>query len=163
MGKMSSAFRRIKHKNAGRQQAFVKDSHERSIKSTILTIAGYLQEIRAFLDEDDKVHGCSGDGFSPDEQEAAVAALANMELIIERYRDEFNFSNGEIDLKWKVFVLAETMENLVHDMNADRLNKKYGALESSADREKIGQMQEELREQIRRLKEASSGNSRRLQ
>lgn len=141
----------------------MKDSHERSIKSTTLTITGYLQEIHALLDEDNKLHGCSGDGFSHREQEAAVAALANMEMIIERYRDEFNFSKGEIDLKWKVFILAETMENLVHDMSADRLNKKYGALESSTDREKIGQMQEELREQIRRLKEASSGTGRRLQ
>lgn len=138
----------------------MKDLHERSIKSSTLTIAGYLQEIRSLLNEDHQLHDSSNGRFSLEEEEAVAATLANMECIIERYWDEFSFSKGEIDLKWKVFVLAETMENLVHDMGADRLNKKYGSLDSAEEREQIGKLQEELREQIRRLKDVSSGTDR---
>jgi hypothetical protein len=138
----------------------VKDLHERSIKSTTLTIAGYLREIRMLLSEEHRLQDSSNGMFSPEEQEAAVMALADMERIIERYWDEFSFSKGEIDLKWNVFILAETMEDLVHDMGADRLNKKYGALDSAEEREQIGKLQEELREQIRRLKDVSAGTDR---
>jgi hypothetical protein len=138
----------------------VKDLHERSIKSATLTITGYLQEIRSLLNEDHQLHDSSNGRFSLEEQEAVVAALANMEKIIERCWEEFSFSKDEIDLKWKVLVLAETMDNLVHDMGADRLNKKYGSLHSAEDREKIGQLQEKLREQIRRLKDVSAGTDR---
>jgi hypothetical protein len=135
----------------------VKDTHERSIKSTTLTIAGYLQEARALLNEEHRLHDSSNGRFSPEEQETVAATLASMEGIIERYWGEFGLSKGEIDLKWKVFILAETMENLVHDMGADRLNKKYGSLDSAEEREQIGKLQEELREQIRRLKDVSAG------
>jgi polyribonucleotide nucleotidyltransferase len=138
----------------------VKDLHERSIKSTTLTIAGYLREIRTLLNEDHNLQDTSNGCFSPVEQEAVAATLANMEAIIERCWDEFSFSKGEIDLKWKVLILAETMDNLVHDMSADRLNKKYGSPDSAEEREKIGRLQEELRAQIRRLKDVSAGTDR---
>jgi hypothetical protein len=138
----------------------VKDTHERSIKSTTITIAGYLQEIRSLINEDHQLHDSSNGRFSLEEEEAVAATLANIESIIERYWDEFSFSKGEIDLKWKVLVLAETMENLVHDMGADRLNKKYGSLDSAEEREQIGKLQEELREQIRQLKDVSAGTGR---
>jgi hypothetical protein len=135
----------------------VKDLHERSIKSATLTIAGYMQEIRVLLKEDHNLHDCSGGRFSAEELETVAVVLDNMEQIIEKYWEEFSFSKGEIDLKWNVFVLAETMENLVHDMSADLMDRKYGALESAGERAKIAQLQEEVREQIRRLKEISRG------
>jgi polyribonucleotide nucleotidyltransferase len=138
----------------------VKDAHGRSIRSTTLTIAGYLQEIKMLLSED--VSDGPGSRFTPGERKAVATALSNMETIIERYRDEFNFSKGEIDVKWKVLVLAEAMENLVHDMGTDRLDKKYGQMDSAGERRRIGELQEELREQIRRLKDVSARSDRSL-
>ena len=135
----------------------MKELHERSIRSTTLTIAGYLREIRTLLDAEHGLHDCSNGRLSPEEQGTAASALANMEGIIERYREELGIPKGEVDQKWKLLVLAETMENLVHDMSAERLDKKYGPAGTAAERAKIGQLQAELREQIRRLKDVSAG------
>ncbi|OPY30645.1 MAG: hypothetical protein A4E28_00186 [Methanocella sp. PtaU1.Bin125] len=134
--------------------------HGRAIKSTMLTITAYLQELRAALNEDNRGYDRPGDQLSPGERETADAAIANMEGIIERYFDEFGISKDRADLRWKIFVLAESMENLVHDIEPGRLGRKYGPPDSADEREQIEKLQEALREQIRLLKSVSSGPER---
>ncbi len=132
------------------------ERHVRSIRSTVLTLLGYIKEIRSLAGAEDEPYMRVSDRPTPAEAKEIEATLASIEGAIMDYWNSSGLSHDEKDVRWHIYVLAQFMEDLVYDMRPERLNRTHGAIESGAEAERLERLCVELEGHIRRLKELSS-------
>jgi len=132
------------------------ERHVRSVRSTMLTLLGYIKEIRSLAGAEDEPYVRVSGRPAPEEVKEIEATLARIEGAIMDYWDSAGLSHEETDVKWRIYVLAQFMEDLVYDMRPERLNRTHGAIESEEQAKKLEGLCVELEGQIRRLKELSS-------
>ena len=131
--------------------------YHRSIKSSTLTLMEYQNRIRSILGSENNFYSDVQKYFSPHEREQILEVIGSLESNIEKFWKEYEYGKDNVDEQWGVWVLAEAMENLVHDMELKRLSKTYGKIESEAERKRISALHEDLHTQIQLLKKICSG------
>ncbi len=82
--------------------------------------------------------------------------LTGMERAIGDYWDGSGLRPEERDIKWRIYVLSQFMEDLVHDMRPERLRKTHEDIGSEERSEMMEAPCEHLDEHVRRLKRISS-------
>ncbi|WP_174589685.1 hypothetical protein [Methanocella conradii] len=132
------------------------ERHERSVRSAALTMLGYIKEIRSLMSAGDEFHSSVNGRPTALEKEEMEKALRGMERAIEDYWDAARLPYEEKDVKWRIYVLAQFMEDLVYDMRPEQMGKTHGRIESEEQAERLERLCERLEEHIRRLKELSS-------
>ena len=132
------------------------EHHDRSIKSTALTLLNYIKEIRSLTGADDEFYAHVSVRPTDEEAKEIESILSGMEEAITDYWDSFGLSQDEKDVRWQIFVLAQFMENLVDDMRPERLSRTHGSIDSEEQAKRLGELCERLGGQIRRLKAVSS-------
>lgn len=130
--------------------------YHRSLKSSTLTLMEYHDRIRSILSSQDNFHSETQRHFSPREREQIITIIDNIEADIEQFWAEYDYGKDNIDEQWVVWVLAEAMENLVHEMELKKLSKTFGKIESEADQKRISTLHEDLHRHIVSLKEVCS-------
>lgn len=101
------------------------ERHDRSVKSTSTTILGYVEEIRSLLSKENGFQASVNGRLSPEDSKEVEEALKNIEEIIENYWEEAGLQGDALNVKWKILVMAEFMENLIHDTRPVRLGKTH--------------------------------------
>jgi len=131
------------------------DRHGRSIQSTAVTILGYIKEIRSLIAPDTRSHTPLKGRLTGAEGEEIDEVLARMENAIDDYLSDAGLTPEEADVKWRIYILSQLMEDMVHDMRPERLNRTHGCMEPER-AEKLRVFCGSLHEQIRRLKALSA-------
>jgi hypothetical protein len=132
------------------------ERHDRSIKSTTLTLLSYIKEIRSLAAAGDEFHTSVRGRPTAEEANEIESILACIEGAITEYWNSSGLSQDEKKVKWQIFVLAQFMEDLVDDMRPERLSRTHGSIDSEEQVEKLARLCERLDGQIRRLKALSS-------
>ncbi len=132
------------------------ERHERSIKSTMLTLLNHIKEIRSLAAADDEFHTSVSGRPTADEAKEIESILVAIEGAITEYWNSSGLPQGETKAKWQIFVLAQFMEDLVDDVRPERLNRTHGSMESREQAEMLGELCDRLGAQISRLKSISS-------
>jgi hypothetical protein len=128
------------------------ERHDRSIKSTSSTILEYVKEIRSLLLIEDGFQASVNGRLSPEDTKEAEDALKNIEAIIKKYWDEAGLQGDDLNVKWKILVTVEFMENLIHDTRPKRLEKTHGEMGSVEQAQRLDRLCDDLSDQVKRLK-----------
>ncbi len=131
------------------------ERHDRSVKSTSLTILEYADKIKSLLSKEDGSQANVIGRLSSEDSKEAEEALGNIEKIIMNYWDEAGFQGDDLNVKWKILVMAEFMENIITDARPERLKKTHGEIESAEEAKRIEILCDDLYCQVQRLKNIS--------
>jgi hypothetical protein len=131
--------------------------HERSVSSTASTVLKYIKEIRSLISTDDDLHTSVNGNITAAEKREILTILDDMEEAIKNYWDGSGLPPQDIkNVKWRIFLLSQFMDDMVNDMRPERLSKTHGDIGSDESAIKLGEFCERLDEQISRLKRLSS-------
>ncbi|BAI62542.1 hypothetical protein MCP_2470 [Methanocella paludicola SANAE] len=130
--------------------------HNRSVSAAATTILGYIREIRSLMASGDQFHSSLKGRPTAEEVKEINNIMAGMERAIEDYWGDSGLPQEETDVKWRIYVLSQFMEDLVDDMRPEKLRKTHGDIESDEQAEKMGELCDRLDEQVRRLKRIAS-------
>jgi hypothetical protein len=136
------------------------ERHDRSVKSASSTILGYVEEIRSLLSKEDGFQANVNGRLSTEDSKNVEAAIKNIEEIIKKYWGEAGLQGDDLNVKWKILIMAVFMENLIHDTRPERLQKTHGEMESIEQVKRLDGLCNDLYLQVQRLKDIVSKNDR---
>ncbi len=132
------------------------ERHDRSVRAAVMMMLGYTKEIQSLMESGDDLYSSIKSRPTAEEVAEVDAILSGIERAIEEYWGDSGMPPEEKDVKWRIYVLSQFMEDLVYDMRPERLNKRYGNIESEEQAKRVGELCDRLDGQIRRLKDISS-------
>jgi len=132
------------------------ERHDRSIRSTALTLLGYIKEIRSLAGAGDDFHSSVSGRPSAEDAKEIESILSAMEAAIKNYWNNSGLSPDEKDIKWQMLVLTQFMEDLVFDLRPERLSKTHGNIGTMDQAKKLEELCRLLEEDIGRLKRVYS-------
>jgi hypothetical protein len=130
------------------------ERHDRSVNSASSTILGYAENIRSLLSKEPQAG--VNDRLSPGDSKEVEVALDNIKEIIKKYREEAGLQGEDLNVRWRIFVMEESMENMLYDIRPERLGKTYGKIESEEQAKRLDGLYDDLSAQVRRLKDVLS-------
>ncbi len=114
--------------------------HERSVLSTASTVIKYIKEIRTLISTDDALRTSVNGSLTALEKSEMLTILDEMEATIKKYRDVSGLTPQDTkNVKWRIFLLSQFMDDIVHDIRPERLSKRYGNIESEEQAKKLGE------------------------
>lgn len=132
------------------------ERHDRSVRAAVMMMLGYAKEIQSLIVSGDDFHSSLKGRPTAEEADEIDTILSGIERDIEEYWGRSGMPQEETDVKWRIYLLSQFMEDLVDDMHPERLNKRYGNIESEEQAKRVGELCKQLDGQIRRLKDISS-------
>ena len=73
-------------------------------------------------------------------------------IFVRNYWAESGLRGDDLNVKWKILVMAEFMENLIHDTRPERLEKTHGEIGSAEQVKRLDRLCDDLSGQVQRLK-----------
>ena len=131
------------------------ERHDRSVRSTLLTILEYAEEIEALLSKVDEFNESVSGRLSPEDSKAVEAVLNDIGEVIRKYWGEAGLRGNDLNVRWRIFVMAEFMESLLYDVRPERLGKTHGEIESAEQAKQLGKLCDDLYIQVKQLKDIS--------
>jgi len=132
------------------------ECHDRSVRSTFLTILDYVAEIKSLLSKEDEFNERVNGRLSREDSNEVEDILEKIEEIIRKYWGETGLQGDDLNVQWRIFVMSEFIEDLLYDIRPERLGTTHGKMESAIQAKKLGTLCDDLNEQVKRLKDISS-------